>query len=47
MLVDCSVTIDVPNLEEGIRFDRDVFGFVETARPVGVYAVLRKRESTG
>ena len=46
MLVDCSDTIDVPNLEEGIRFDRDVFGFVETARPVDVYAVLTKGEST-
>lgn len=34
------VSIDVPNLEEGLRFYRDVFGFIEKARPFPTMAVL-------
>lgn len=36
-----SVSIDVPNLDDGVRFYRQVFGFDETSRPVAAYAVLR------
>jgi predicted enzyme related to lactoylglutathione lyase len=35
-----NVSIDVPNLENGIRFYGRVFGFVETARPFPTMAVL-------
>lgn len=34
------VSIDVPNLEQGLRFYREVFGFVETARPFPTMAIL-------
>lgn len=34
------VSIDVPNLEEGLRFYREVFGFVETARPFPSMAIV-------
>ena len=34
------VSIDVPNLESGLRFYREVFGFVEKARPFPTMAVL-------
>lgn len=34
------VSIDVPNLENGIRFYGRVFGFVEIARPFPTMAVL-------
>lgn len=34
------VSIDVPNLAEGLRFYGDVFGFVETARPFASMAIL-------
>lgn len=40
-----SVSIDVPDLAEGIRFYSEAFGFVESARPVESYAVLRCDES--
>jgi catechol 2,3-dioxygenase-like lactoylglutathione lyase family enzyme len=36
-----TVSIDVPSLEEGIRFYCEAFGFVETGRPVETYAVLK------
>ncbi len=36
-----SVTIDVPDLDEGIRFYREALGFAETGRPFERYAVLR------
>lgn len=36
-----SVSIDVPSLDEGLRFYSEAFGFVETARPVEGYAVLQ------
>ncbi len=35
-----SVSIDVANLDEGIRCYSDAFGFVEAARPVASYAIL-------
>lgn len=35
-----SVTIDVPNLEDGLRFYRDGLGLVEVARPIATYVVL-------
>ncbi len=34
------LSIDVPDLEEGLRFYARVFGFVETARPFPTMAVL-------
>ena len=34
------VSIDVPNLEDGVRFYARVFGFVELARPFPTMAVL-------
>lgn len=41
MPVNYSVSIDVPNLDKGIRFYGDVFGYVEAARPVEGYVVLK------
>lgn len=35
-----SVCVDVPSLEDGIRFYGDAFGFVESSRPHKAYAVL-------
>lgn len=34
------VSIDVPDLEAGLRFYGSVFGFVETARPFPTMAIL-------
>ena len=36
-----SVTIDVPNLDEGLRFYRDALGLVELARPIATYVILK------
>jgi catechol 2,3-dioxygenase-like lactoylglutathione lyase family enzyme len=36
-----SVTIDVPQLDEGLRFYRDALGLTEIARPIPTYAVLK------
>ena len=36
-----SVTIDVPDLDEGLAFYRAAFGFEEAARPFATYAVLK------
>lgn len=36
-----SVSIDVPNLEEGLKFYRDALGLVEVKRPIPIYAVLQ------
>jgi len=41
-----TVSIDVPSIEEGLKFFGDVFGFIETARPHPGYAVLSAGEST-
>ena|SRR5665213_2535595 len=35
-----SVTVDVPQLDEGLRFYRDALGLVEVARPVATYVIL-------
>lgn len=35
-----NVSIDVPSLEQGLRFYREVFGFVETARPFPSMAIV-------
>jgi predicted enzyme related to lactoylglutathione lyase len=34
------VSIDVPDLEAGLRFYEQVFGFVETARPFPTMGIL-------
>ncbi len=36
-----SVSIDVPSLDEGLRFYRDALGLSEIARPVATYVILR------
>jgi predicted enzyme related to lactoylglutathione lyase len=36
-----SVSIDVPNLDEGLKFYRDALGLVEVRRPVPTYVVLQ------
>ena len=35
-----SVSIDVPQLDDGLRFYRDGLGLAEIARPVPTYAIL-------
>lgn len=35
-----NLSIDVPNLNDGVRFYSDVFGFMETSRPFATMAVL-------
>ena len=35
-----TVSIDVPSIDEGLKFFGDVFGFVETSRPHPGYAKL-------
>jgi len=41
-----SVSIDVPLLEDGLRFYRDALGLTEVARPVPTYVVLGCGDST-
>ena len=36
-----SVTIDVPQLEEGLKFYRDALGLAEVARPIATYVILK------
>ena len=36
-----SVSIDVPELDAGLRFYRDALGLTEVARPVPTYVVLK------
>lgn len=36
-----SVSIDVPNLEEGLKFYRDALGLTEVRRPIPIYAILQ------
>ncbi|HTT96842.1 MAG TPA: VOC family protein [Rhizomicrobium sp.] len=36
-----SVSIDVPNIEEGLKFYRDALGFAEVRRPIPIYVVLQ------
>ena len=40
-----SVSIDVPKLEEGLRFYRDALGLTEIARPIPIYAILQCGEA--
>lgn len=35
-----SVSIDVPNLDDGLRFYRDGLGLTEIARPISTYVIL-------
>lgn len=41
-----SVTIDVPRLDEGLRFYRDALGLVEVSRPIETYVVLQCGSAT-
>jgi predicted enzyme related to lactoylglutathione lyase len=41
MMMKYSVTIDVPQLDEGLRFYRDALGLAEVARPIPTYALLK------
>jgi catechol 2,3-dioxygenase-like lactoylglutathione lyase family enzyme len=36
-----AVTIDVPQLDEGLKFYRDALGLVEVSRPIATYVVLQ------
>ena len=40
-----SVSIDVPQLDEGLRFYRDSLGLTEIARPIETYVVLKCGDS--
>lgn len=40
MSLKYSVAIDVPQLDEGLRFYRDALGLAEVARPIPTYVVL-------
>lgn len=40
-----SVSIDVPRIEDGLRFYRDALGLSEIARPVPTYVILKCGES--
>jgi catechol 2,3-dioxygenase-like lactoylglutathione lyase family enzyme len=40
-----SVSVDVPSLEEGLRFYREALGLAEVARPVATYAILKCGEA--
>ena len=39
------VSIDVPSLADGLRFYRDALGFLEIARPIDTYVILRCGEA--
>jgi predicted enzyme related to lactoylglutathione lyase len=41
MSMNYSVTIDVPQLDEGLRFYRDALGLTEVARPIPTYVILK------
>lgn len=41
-----TVSVDVPSLDEGLRFFGDAFRFVETSRPHPGYAVLTAGDTT-
>jgi predicted enzyme related to lactoylglutathione lyase len=36
-----SVSIDVPQIDEGLRFYRDALGLAEIARPIATYVILK------
>jgi predicted enzyme related to lactoylglutathione lyase len=41
MSINYAVSIDVPKLDEGLRFYRDALGLAEVARPIPTYVVLK------
>ena len=41
LIMNYSVSIDVPQLDEGLRFYRDALGLVEAARPIATYVILK------
>jgi catechol 2,3-dioxygenase-like lactoylglutathione lyase family enzyme len=45
MRMKYSVSIDVPQLDEGLRFYRDALGLREVARPIATYVVLKCGDS--
>jgi predicted enzyme related to lactoylglutathione lyase len=44
-LMRYSVSVDVPNLEEGLRFYCQAFELAEIARPIATYAILKRGEA--
>ena len=44
--MNVTVSVDVPSIEEGLRFFGKAFGFAETARPHPGYAVLTLGDAT-
>jgi predicted enzyme related to lactoylglutathione lyase len=44
-MISVSLSIDVPNLAEGVRFYSHAFGFEKTAEPVPGVAVLRSGDA--
>jgi hypothetical protein len=45
MTMKYTVSIDVPLLDEGLRFYRDALGLCEIARPVAKYVILKCGDS--
>ena len=45
-MTSLSISIDVPDLQEGLRFYEQAFGFAKTAEPVPGVAVLRAGGTT-
>jgi predicted enzyme related to lactoylglutathione lyase len=41
-----TVSIDVPSIEEGLKFFGEVFGFAETSRPHPGYATISSGDTT-
>ena len=41
-----TMAVDVPSIDEGLKFFGDVFGFVESSRPHPGYVVLTAGEAT-
>jgi predicted enzyme related to lactoylglutathione lyase len=44
-MISVSVSVDVPNLADGVRFYSEAFGFSKTAEPMPGVAVLRAGDS--
>lgn len=40
-----SISVDVPDIDQGVAFYRDVFGFVEISRPLPTMANIRADEA--
>jgi hypothetical protein len=40
-MISVSISVDVPSLEEGLRFYAEAFGFIKLAEPFPGVAVLR------